>query len=181
MSTPFAGIEHFARVTMERLNADGETPTNIALVVSTRETARHASPPRIVWVPSRDRFGGAQKVARSANGRSLITRHAGAQIMVWGVEGSGTSIAATEALVRRLCRALFKTGGPEPFLTIGPGAWEETPGEMATGEAYVLSIAVAIDVPDLTRPTATVEAVAIDPSRSTAGDGLCDAGEPEPA
>lgn len=181
MSTPFAGLEHFARVTMERLNADTETPTALDTIISTREGGRHGSPPRIVWVPSRDRFGGAQKTPRGANGRSLITRFAGAQVMVWGAESTNvTSIAATEALVRRLCRALLKTGGPEPYFQLVGGQWEETPGEMALGEAYVLSVAVAIDVPDLTRSTVTIDAVALDPSRSTAGDGLVDAGEPAP-
>ncbi|MDB4931222.1 MAG: hypothetical protein JWM10_3706 [Myxococcaceae bacterium] len=176
--TPFTGIEHFARVVMARFNADGGA--NVPLEVSTRARDWSASPPRIVWYPSRDRFTGAQKVARTHNGRSLITRQAGATIDVWGAasaDGAVTSIAATEALIARLVRALKKTGGPAPFLDLQGGAWVENPGQTALGDAYALTIAVAIDVPDLTVPTVRPTAVTLQTPHGTPGDGDVDAGE----
>lgn len=175
--TPFTGIEHFARVVMERFNADGGVA--VPLEVSTRARDWNGAPPRIVWYPTRDRFTGAQKVGRTHNGRSLITRQAGATIDVWGAasdDGSVTSIAATEQLIARLVRALAKTGGPSPFLELGSGAWVESPGQTALGDAYALPIAVSIDVPDLTVPTVRPTAAVIQPDGAP-GDGDVNAGE----
>ncbi|TAK26716.1 MAG: hypothetical protein EPO40_19550 [Myxococcaceae bacterium] len=182
--TPFTGLEHFARVVMDRLNADGGE--FVQLVVSTRARDWNASPPRIVWCPSRDRFTGAQKVGRSHNGRSLITRMAGATIDVWGAASAPgvvpvvTDMDATEALVARLSRALVKTGGPMPFLDLQGGAWVESPGQNALGDAYVLSIAVAIDVPNLTVPTVRPTAAVLETPDGTPGDGDVNAGELDP-
>ncbi|MDO9016675.1 MAG: hypothetical protein Q8S73_42985 [Deltaproteobacteria bacterium] len=179
--TPFDGLEHFARVVMERLNADGGE--RVELDVSTRARDWNGSPPRIVWRPSRDRFTGAQKVARSHNGRSLITRMAGATIDVWGaasaagVDPAVTDIGGTEALVARLCRALVLTGGPMPFLDMQGGAWVEAPGQTALGDAYTLTIAVAIDVPNLTVPTVRPTRAVLVRPHGTPGDGDVDAGE----
>lgn len=181
MSTPFTGLEHFARVVMARMNADGGDV--VPLEVSTRARDWQGSPPRIVWRPSRDRFAGAQKVSRTHNGRSLVTRMAGATIDVWGaatppgVDPPVTDIAATEALVARLTRALMLTGGPRPFLDLQGGAWAESPGQTALGDAYVLTIAVAIDVPNLTVPTVRPTSAVIQRPHGTPGDGDVDAGE----
>lgn len=167
VTTPFTGIEHFARVAMGRFNADGGDV--VALEVSTRALDWQASPPRIVWRPARDRFTAPQKVARTHNGRSLITRMMGVQVHVWGaatapgVDPALSDIGATEALAQRLCRAIFKTGGPEPFLQFVGGEWTESPGQTALGDAYTLLIAVAIDVPDLTHPTARPTRAALQP------------------
>lgn len=179
--TPFTGLEHFARVVMERLNADGGPA--VALEVSTRARDWNGSPPRIVWRPARDRFAGPQKVAQSHNGRSLITRMAGATIDVWGAASAPgvvpavTDMGATEELVARLSRALVKTGGPMPFLDMQGGAWVESPGQTALGDAYALTIAVAIDVPDLTVPTVRPTAAVLETPDGTPGDGDVNAGE----
>jgi len=182
--TPFDGLDHFARVVMDRMNADGGE--YVPLVVSSRARDWNASPPRIVWCPSRDRFTGAQKVARSHNGRSLITRMAGATIDVWGaasapgVTPAATDMGATEVLVARLCRALVRTGGPMPFLDMQGGAWVENPGQGSLGDAYALSIAVAIDVPNLTVPTVRPTAAVFETPDGTPGDGDVNAGELDP-
>lgn len=182
--TPFTGLEHFATRVMARLNADGG-PT-VALEVSTRARDWQASPPRIVWRPSRDRFAAPQKVARSHNGRSVITRMAGATIDVWGAgTATGitpvvTDIGATEALVARLSRALVLTGGPMPFLDMQGGQWVENPGQGSLGDAYALSIAVAIDVPNLTVPTVRPTAAVLETPDGTPGDGDVNAGELDP-
>ena len=180
-STPFTGLEHFARVVMERLNADGGV--TVALEVSARVRDWSASPPRIVWRPTRDAFGAPQKVARSHNGRSVLTRMAGATLDVWGagtapgITPAVTDIAATESLVARLVRALRNTGGPAPFLVIAAGQWVENPGQTALGDAYALSITVAIDVPQLTVPTVRPTTATIIQPHGTPGDGDVDAGE----
>jgi hypothetical protein len=56
--------------------------------------------------------------------------------------------------------------------------WLST-GQMTQGEAYALAISVALDVPALPDPPTTtpITDVALDSTRSTAGDGFTDAGE----
>lgn len=144
--------------------------------VTTRGLPTHGSPPRVLWVPSRDRWEAAQKRPRGggSTGRSLATCRAGVDLHCWGA-----SIALTTQLVQSVVRALRLLAGPEPFLTIDGGAWLTPEGATTEGEAYVLQISVAIDVPALPSPprTATPTAAAIDTTRSSSGDGNVDAGE----
>lgn len=151
-----------------------DVPT-VAHELSTRALPEHAAPPRIVWVPSRDRWEAGQKRPRGggSTGKSLATCRAGLEVHCWGA-----SRAAAWTLVKAVVRALRRRLGPEPFLFIEGGMWLAT-GQMTQGEAYALAISVALDVPALPDPpaTTTVTAAAIDNTRSTAGDGFTDAGE----
>lgn len=181
MSTPFTGIEAFATAVMARVNADGGV--TVAYEVSARALDWQASPPRIVFVPSRGRFGAAQKVPRGRTGRSVGTRFAGARVHVWGVESTSptvTSIAATEDLIRRVCAQMVLTGGPAPFFELVGEEWVENPGQTSLGDAAVVTIALAVDLHTAVQASVVIEEVALDPSRSTAGDGLVDACEPAP-
>lgn len=142
--------------------------------LSTRALPENASPPRIVWVPSRDRWEAGQKRPRGggSTGKSLATCRAGLEVHCWGA-----SRAAAWTLVKAVVRALRKRLGPEPFLYLEGGMWLAT-GQMTQGEAYALAISVALDVPALPAPTTTtITAVATDSTRSTTGDGNVDAGE----
>lgn len=142
--------------------------------LSTRALPENASPPRIVWVPSRDRWEAGQKRPRGggSTGKSLATCRAGLEVHCWGA-----SRADAWTLVKAVVRALRRRIGPEPFLFIEGGMWLST-GQMTQGEAYALAISVALDVPALPAPTTTtITDAALDSTRSTAGDGFTDAGE----
>ena len=151
-----------------------EVPT-VAHELSTRALPENASPPRIVWVPSRDRWEAGQKRPRGggSTGKSLATCRAGLEVYCWGA-----SRADAWTLVKAVVRALRKRIGPEPFLYLEGGMWLAT-GQMTQGEAYALAISVALDVPALPDPPTTtpITDVALDSTRSTAGDGFTDAGE----
>jgi hypothetical protein len=152
----------------------GEWPSVVS-EVSTRAIAFNGSPPRIVWVPSRDRWEGAQKRPRGggSTGKNLQTCLAGADLHVWGA-----SIPETWQLVQSVVRALRRRLGSDPFLSINGGQWLSVEGLTSQGELYVLSISVALDVPELpARTTTTITAAAIDNTRSSTGDGNVDAGE----
>jgi len=151
----------------------GEHPAVIS-EVSTRAIAFNGAPPRVIWVPSRDRWESAQKRPRGggSTGKNLQTCLAGVDLHVWGA-----SIPGTWQLVQSVVRALRRRIGPDPFLSINGGQWLATEGLISQGELYVLSISVALDVPALPAPTTTITDAALDSTRSTAGDGNVDAGE----
>lgn len=145
--------------------------------VTTRSLPEHAEPPRVLWVPSRDRWEAPQKNRRAgfASGRSLATRRAGVELHCWGA-----TIAATEDLVAAVARALrVKCGGASEFLSIDGGQWLAAQGATTLGEAYVLSLSVAIDVPALPDPprTATPTSTSFQ-TAGTAGDGVLEPRDP---
>lgn len=145
--------------------------------VSTRGLPEHASPPRVIWVPGDDEWGAAQKRPRGgyASGKSLATCHAGVDLHCWGATRPDTW-----ALVRAVVRSLVThLGGAAEVCRIRRGRWIAVTGAATHGEAYVLSIAVAMDVPALPDPPATTTptSAAIDATGAVAGDGYLNAGE----
>lgn len=145
--------------------------------VSTRGLPENGSPPRVTWVPSDDEWGAPQKRPRAgyASGRSLATCMAGVDLHCWG-----DTPADTWALVRAVVRSLVThLGGADAVSRIRRGRWIAVTGAMTRGEAYVLSIAVALDVPALPDPPArtTPTSAAITATGAVAGDGFTDAGE----
>lgn len=185
MTTPVDGLDQFAALVMARVNADGGEA--VTSETATAATAFHGSPPRVVWEPTSDRFTAAQKKPRGSRGPrgvSVGTRMAGGVAHIWGdgtADGTVSPTTATERLLKRVARAMMLVGGGPPFFDLGSGAWNTTPGVTDCGRVYDLAFAVAVDL-DLAAPTlTTITDVALDPSRSTAGDGLVDAGEPAPA
>jgi hypothetical protein len=145
--------------------------------VSTRGLPEYSSPPRVVWVPGDDEWNAPQKRPRAgyASGKSLATCFAAADLHCWGATRTDTW-----TLVRAVVRALVtRLGGAESSLRIRRGRWIAVTGAMTQGEAYVLSIAVALDVPALPDPptTATPTSAALSATGAVAGDGYLDAGE----
>ena len=184
MTTPIDGLDQFAALVMARVNADGGA--TVVSEIATGASAFQGSPPRVVWEPTRDRFTAAQKKPRGSRGPlgvSVGTRMAGGVAHVWGdgtADGSVSPTTATERLLKRVARAMMLVGGGPPFFELTGGGWNATPGVTDCGRVYDLAFAVAVDL-DLAAPTTeTITTVAIDPSRSTAGDGLVDACEPAP-
>lgn len=160
-------LEDVADAVMARVLA--ETP-GVQWDVATDPT-KHKSSPAMTWCPARERFAPAQK---RPGPHSLGTVLAGFTVTVWGA-----SVRETEALRTTLLRALLLTLGPEPFRGDLAGDWIRG-GLEAGGAAYVVSCAYSLDV--LRAPsapaTATPTSATLDTTRSTAGDGQTDAGEP---
>jgi hypothetical protein len=129
--------------------------------------AAQDSPPRIVWVPTRDAFGPATK--GGTNPRPLRTRSAGVEAHVWG-----SDLEATETLVHQVVAALHRAA--HGSYEVRQASWEQ-PEWLDRGELCVVALAVAIPVTDDPIPTATVDAVAPDASQETAGDGVLACGE----
>lgn len=153
----------------------GEIP-QVTWEVSTSAIPSHGSSPRVIWVPSRDRWGAGQKLPRGggSTGKALATVMAGVDLHCWGA----TRLATWE-LVHAVARALLRRVGWGPSLSIDGGQWLLSAGnQTAQGDAYILSIAVAIDVPALPAPrTVTITSTPIDNTHSVTGDGFTDAGE----
>lgn len=146
--------------------------------VTTRYQGVHATPPRVIFTPAQrgDRWEAPQKTPRGggATGKSLATCFAGVDLHCWG-----DSREAAWQLVKALARALKKRLGPEPFLFIDGGGWLTPQGATVKGEAYVLQIRAALDVPATPAAprTATPTQATFDHAHSTTGDGFTDAGE----
>ena len=148
-------------------------------LVTTEGAVQLASPPRVTWVPMRDRWDGPQKTPRGggSTGRSVATRHAGIVLHCWAGD-----ITSTEDLVAAIVRSLRRHAGPAPFVEIEGGLWVAT-GASSLGQGYQLTINVAIDVtgraagasdtPHTARPTHAVT----DPTGAVTGDGRIDSGE----
>lgn len=120
------------------------TASVVQWAVSSRESTRYGSPPRVVWVPSRDAFEGPQKTPRGGQDgqHSIATRVAGVRIELWGATPE-----QTEDLLESVVRALLKGGGPSRVgVTIVSGQWIEAPGENALGEGYALAITLPVDI-----------------------------------
>lgn len=142
--------------------------------VSTRGLPENGKPPRVIWVPGDDEWGAPQKRPRGgyASGKSLATCHAGIDLHCWGQTRTDTW-----TLVRAVVRSLIKhLGGASEVFRVRRGRWIAVTGVMTRGEAYVLSIEVAMDVPALPDPpaTATPTSAAVVTTGGTAGDGTLD-------
>lgn len=161
-------LEDVADAVMARVLA--ETP-GVQWDVATDPT-KHKSSPAMTWCPARERFAPAQK---RPGPHSLGTVLAGFTVTVWGA-----SVRETEALRTTLLRALLLTLGPEPFRGAYAGEWIRDVGATTLGAGYLFTGAYALDVPRApTAPaTTTPTSVTLDTTRSTAGDGYTDAGEP---
>lgn len=98
--------------------------------------AEHDLCPRIVWVPTADRFAPAK--LHKTEPRPVRTRVAGCAAHIWG-----DSLASTETLVNNFIAALHQTayGNYE----IVSGQWVD-PGKMTKGRAYVVEFTVEIPV-----------------------------------
>jgi len=145
--------------------------------VSTRGLPEFGSPPRVIWVPSEDEWAAPQKRPRAgyATGHNLATCFAGVDLHCWGATRTDTW-----ALVRAIVRSLVThLGGADAVSRIRRGRWIAVTGVMTCGEAYVMSIAVALDVPALPDPPAktTPTSASLTASGASAGDGYLDAGE----
>jgi hypothetical protein len=163
-------LSDVATAVMTRVIAEDAALTS-AWELSLSALPKHASPPRMVWMPTTERIEPAQK---RPGPHSVCTVLAGFAVAIWGAD-----ITATETLRTRLLRALLLTLGPEPFRGSYAGEWIRDVGATTLGAGYLLTGAYALDVPRAaTAPATTIPtSVVLDTTRSTVGDGYTDAGE----
>lgn len=181
--TALTGLEAARAAVMAKVNAD--LGVTVSSKLSTRVIVQHDSPPRAVWVPSRDTVTDTQRAPRGANGRALATYLRGVDVYLWAApdpdaaDPDAASVTALETLRDAVIRALRQTFGTSDLhCRIPGGAWRDRVGDTDLGDAYVLSVALAIDVAETPATTAPVTSMPFDPTASTPGDGVIAPGEP---
>jgi hypothetical protein len=99
-----------------------------------------AKAPRVVWVPTRDRFGPPR--GPGANPRRILTRNAGCEVHLWGAD-----LASTEALLNSVLSAIHKVAHGSYEAT--EGEWKDQLGSVTNaGLAYVFGVTFAVPVTD---------------------------------
>lgn len=97
------------------------------------------TPPRVVWVPTSDRFDPPAQEHRQY--RAYRTRVAGVELRIWGAD-----IGAVETLVNELIVAIHDNA--RGAYELGAGRWDGQDGAelLELGRAYVLSLTFRIPV-----------------------------------
>jgi hypothetical protein len=141
------------------------TPDHWAIGAS--KLAQHAAPPRYVWVPTRDRFGPAERAG--GRQRALFTRIAGVDLHLWA-----SDVADAEARMHAVINALYQEGAT----SVMPEGTEWVP-EAVTERGTLVVLSLAIKVPVCEPAAAVAQATQALPDNTTtvAGDGKLDWGE----
>jgi hypothetical protein len=131
------------------INAVSAEIPGVPSLIGAEHLAANATPPRLVWVPTTDRFDGAEKGGSIS--RSMRTRVAGVDLHIWGDD-----LAAAETLLHQAVSAVHRVAyGSYEVLA---GRWLTDDGRelLLKGRVYVLSLAVRMPVTDaLTKATVT--------------------------
>jgi hypothetical protein len=128
-------------------------PPGTKSVVGPEHLKAHDAPPRVVWVPSRDRYGPPESTG--ANPRSLRTRLAGCEVHVWGADYD-----ATEALLNLVQAAIHYVTYGSYQLDQGDAGWLALDGPLQNlGRAYVFHVVFKIPVTEAPMKTAPVKSI----------------------
>lgn len=144
--------------------------TGVPVLVGKRYLDANGKPPRVVFVPTRDRFGPAQRVGGAQP--ALATRIAGLQVHVWGAD-----VDATEQLAHQVIAALiFGIAQDLDVTKIAPkgyrlidGGWLEDAWTNA-GEVWVGNFEFDIPVLPTALPTKVVTSIPVTAQLETPGD-----------
>jgi hypothetical protein len=112
-------------------------------------------PPRIVWVPSSDRFGPPVGPGRNPNAK--WTRKAGCVVHIWGA--SHADIEGERGLLNAFLTALYQVAHGSIEILGGEWATEEEQSALAHGEAYLLSFAVDVPVVSVAKRDVVITSV----------------------
>jgi hypothetical protein len=128
---------------------------------------KHGSPPRWVWIPTRDRFGPAERAG--GRQRALFTRLCGVELQIWG-----TSLADTEARLHNTIAALHLEGATS--VQLEAAHWEP---QSVQERGVLVVLQLTIKVPVTAAAAAVVQATQVGPDNTgtVAGDGKLDWGE----
>lgn len=142
--------------------------------VGARAAPEHGTPPRVTWVPDRDRPGVPRKYSRTSSGRrsrAVVGMWELFEVHCWGADYDAT-VALRDSVLRvvhRLCTGAWRHEG---------GEWAR-PGAVSLGEMSVQRIALLSTVFDAATVTAHVTSVGLDTVTDTPGDGQLE-GVPTP-
>lgn len=151
------------------LIANGSLPAATPLDLGGAAGASRSAPPRVWWIPTRDRFEGANPaVARpwptAAPARALHTRWCGVEAHIWGgTSAAGDDFSATERLVNDVIGAIRSVPLYGIYQLVG-GAWlnQDKSDVMALGHAYVLMIEFAVPITELQPSGSTTQVLLTD-------------------
>jgi hypothetical protein len=135
-----------------------------------REDPRHASPPRVVWVPVAATPKPAQKHAFPSGARSVLTRVLQLEVRVWG-----ETLAQADAVLAGVLAAAHRRW-PGRWSYLGE-RWEADPAQMDLGELVTATVAVEFAVLDRPKTVATLIAATPDTTAAVAEDGVLHLGE----
>ena len=135
-----------------------------------REDPRHASPPRVVWVPVAATPKAPQKHAFPGGARSVLTRVLQLEVRVWG-----ETLHQADALLAGVLAAAHRRW-PGRWSYLGE-RWETEPAQTDLGELVTATVAVELAVLDRPKTTANLIAANLDTTAAVAGDGVLHLGE----
>lgn len=146
------GIQDVATAVASRM-------AGVPVLVGKKYLAQQGAPPRVVFVPTRDRLGPPQRIGGPSP--AILTRHAGVQVHVWADD-----VAATEQLVGQLLLAI-NAAIAEDFdtLSIAPSGYKAVDGGWLdqawtnAGEVWVGNFEFAFPVTKSAAPTAVVNSI----------------------
>jgi hypothetical protein len=138
-----------------QLNAQLNLSSTVApVLLGAKNLKGTGAPPRVVIVPTRDRFGPSQNIG--ADPPQILTCFAGAEVHCWAAD-----VPTTEALRNAVLCALM-TLAEGSFDLEGPAGWSEKDIEGAqvlNGSLYIFSLHVQMPVTDAPYTTAEVDSI----------------------
>jgi hypothetical protein len=112
------------------------------------------SPPRMIWIPTRDEYSGAMQGNSGRSPRALFTVFEGVTIHFWLTPEYGDA----KAFVQDFVRALFALGifGAQA-VKLGTGTWIANNADlMRLGRVYELDLQFAVPIVEVSPVTAAV-------------------------
>ncbi len=117
------------------VTATGSLPLGATVEIGEENLAKEGTPPRVVWVPTSDRFVAPTERGATTQ-RSLHTRQAGVDVHLWGADFAGA-----ESLLAAFVYALRQVVGANYLVTSGQWFGQRL---QAHGRIYVLSLVIGV-------------------------------------
>lgn len=153
------------------LNASG--PGALTKAVGARALEPERAPPNIVWVPTAETYEGPTKTKYGGDvQRALLDSERTVDVHCWG-----DSLEAAERLRTLLVWALKQQAGGSVRWSGAKWFTQEEAQWLTRGEMLVVTVGLMMPVLDFPATTVVVQAVAVDPTGATAGDGVLQVGE----
>lgn len=152
------------------VDASGTAFAGLAWALGRRDDPRHASPPRVVWVPVGATPKPPQKHPFPSGARSVLTRVLQLEVRVWGE----TLGQAEDLLAGVLAAAHRRWSGRWGYLG---ERWETDPAQLDLGELVTATVAVELAVLDRPKTTANLTSATFDTTDAVTGDGVLHLGE----
>lgn len=124
-------------------------------VVGAEKLGEHATPPQVIWVPTKDDFGPGMQGAKEP--RVLMYRQAGLEVHIWGAgEDQPAALASTEQMIQDVLNGIHAVlNGLGVGYAVNGGRWENAGGQMQAGSLYILSVVFNLPITTVPRGLAT--------------------------